>query len=927
MRTWEKTERKDAVTEGEDTERAPSQPLAVNRVLGLPAAASPVEHGILQWKIQQRQSDGGNLSVPDVSLPYLDAIQRSLEEGGAAPGGAESKSEPERIHDAAAHGISGAGGRLPYLDEIQRSFGKHDVRHIEAHTDSPAAVGAQAMGAEAFTTGEHVAFAGAPSLHTAAHEAAHVIQQRAGVQLKGGIGEVGDRYEQHADAVADRVVRGEPTEALLDEYAGAGGASRGAALQLTKFTGKAKGKDLTALQGCHDQTIVFQITDEQLDSKGKLKVPIQAEALAQKIKETCRLAAVPKFTLMGKGINEPGDHTLHFGKKVIKIQIVAPQTPKPRDEAAENERLYAKKEEVAEPAATPEETPQGMLFGTEFTFTNSKMYGEAKAATSGGTQEALVAENRRLQKEWKKLLLSKKPLGLKHFEDQEDDKGNPVVKFTYEDGWWYKCSLDIACIETQTYKMSLGDAREHGWLERLHRDIFLIAEELGLHADKLTGGGHLHLDAKSTFGDDPHLFRDFLVDFCNNPLALEVLENDPTNSPVLGQLREEVRGEFARVLGKFDKKMETYKGTGAQAIADLAWDIERLVYKHAFSHLPTSEQFDTPEKYQALNVRRIVDPSVQEVDKTLEIRAIRAERSVQEFVLIARLLQARIAMLKERLSQHAAPLEFDQTAARSIEHSDPRLVLEAFKKYVEAAKLVWEDYEPLAIANLKERHRGFVPPERTERPVAASSSRGHEPRTERSVAASSSRGHEPHDERESPEGDPLDEVLLREHLAHRVDSEVGPIDGRYPLTSQQVKKLKELGLQVTGTIADGDCAYRSVGESTGLGSAPGDLREHAAQWCETNEELLLATQFADRAVEERPAAFTAAVAAIRNKTDRMFFGDHGDLSVAGLCGFAKDWSLGILQQDGQISTLSSGGNLALIVFAQGPSPHYYGTKK
>jgi hypothetical protein len=47
------------------------------------------------------------------------------------------------------------------------------------------------MGAEAFATGNHVAFAGTPDLHTAAHEAAHVVQPRSGVQLTGGAGEVG----------------------------------------------------------------------------------------------------------------------------------------------------------------------------------------------------------------------------------------------------------------------------------------------------------------------------------------------------------------------------------------------------------------------------------------------------------------------------------------------------------------------------------------------------------------------------------------------------------------------------------------------------------------------------------------------------------------------------------------------------------------
>jgi len=46
------------------------------------------------------------------------------------------------------------------------------------------------------------------------------VQQRAGVHLYGG---GADAYERHADAVADKVVRGESAESLLDQHAGGGG--------------------------------------------------------------------------------------------------------------------------------------------------------------------------------------------------------------------------------------------------------------------------------------------------------------------------------------------------------------------------------------------------------------------------------------------------------------------------------------------------------------------------------------------------------------------------------------------------------------------------------------------------------------------------------------------------------------------------------
>ena len=135
------------------------------------------------------------------------------------------------IQSVASAGVAGSGGGLPHLAAIQRSFGdQHDVSGIRAHVGGDAAASCDAIGASAYATGSNVAFQSSPDLHTAAHEAAHVIQQRHGVQLKGGVGEQGDVYEQHADAVADLVVQGKSASGLLDTMAGGHGAS-GAAVQ------------------------------------------------------------------------------------------------------------------------------------------------------------------------------------------------------------------------------------------------------------------------------------------------------------------------------------------------------------------------------------------------------------------------------------------------------------------------------------------------------------------------------------------------------------------------------------------------------------------------------------------------------------------------------------------------------------------------
>ena len=121
-------------------------------------------------------------------------------------------SQADLRRQAAQQGTATGTTKMPHFDKIQAAFGAHDISGIQAHVDSRST---NAMGAQAYATGNDVVFGQEPDLHTAAHEAAHVVQQRAGVQLYGGVGEAGDQYEKNADAVADRVVAGKSAEHLL----------------------------------------------------------------------------------------------------------------------------------------------------------------------------------------------------------------------------------------------------------------------------------------------------------------------------------------------------------------------------------------------------------------------------------------------------------------------------------------------------------------------------------------------------------------------------------------------------------------------------------------------------------------------------------------------------------------------------------------
>lgn len=122
----------------------------------------------------------------------------------------------DHVHAAAMRGTATSATTLPFADQIQRAFGRHDVSGIQAHVGGEAAASARAMNARAYATGEHVVLGEGADLRTVAHEAAHVIQQRGGVQLESGLGEAGDRHEQQADKIADRVVQNESAEGLFD---------------------------------------------------------------------------------------------------------------------------------------------------------------------------------------------------------------------------------------------------------------------------------------------------------------------------------------------------------------------------------------------------------------------------------------------------------------------------------------------------------------------------------------------------------------------------------------------------------------------------------------------------------------------------------------------------------------------------------------
>ena len=194
-----------------------------------------MEHVVQHEKhSESRESPRHAGPSPDPARPRQLGLQLQQQAGNQAvqqlrKAGAAARSGGEAIHAAAGRGIASSSVALPHRDIIQAAFGpQHDLAAIQAHIGGVSTDACHDMGANAFATAGHIAFAASPDIRTAAHEAAHVVQQARGVRLQSEVGMAGDVYERHADAVADRVAAGSSAADLLAETPSmaAGGVNR-----------------------------------------------------------------------------------------------------------------------------------------------------------------------------------------------------------------------------------------------------------------------------------------------------------------------------------------------------------------------------------------------------------------------------------------------------------------------------------------------------------------------------------------------------------------------------------------------------------------------------------------------------------------------------------------------------------------------------
>lgn len=193
-----------------------------------PAIPAPALGSERPWRRVERPASPASGAVVQTKCGPCAEEEEEAERGMGAVRKKDSGAAPTdggRVHAWARSGVDGATRPLPHLGRLQASFGRHDLSDVRVNVGGAAAASNRAIGALAYTMGDRIGFAGEPDVRLAAHEATHVVQQRRGVHLAGGVGRSGDPFEQQADAVAEAVHRGERVESMLDA-ASRGGSAR-----------------------------------------------------------------------------------------------------------------------------------------------------------------------------------------------------------------------------------------------------------------------------------------------------------------------------------------------------------------------------------------------------------------------------------------------------------------------------------------------------------------------------------------------------------------------------------------------------------------------------------------------------------------------------------------------------------------------------
>lgn len=324
-------------------------------------------------------------------------------------------------------------------------------------------------------------------------------------------------------------------------------------------------------------------------------------------------------------------------------------------------------------------------YGAEFELSNDAML-DAESYSSS-MSKARVEDKAKL-KLYQKILEKCPTYGCKATEAYGKHGTSKDITIQFADGWWFRLSHDPGVIEVMTKPATIEELRaRQAVIDDL---LFETARKLGLTGTPRKNGpvaGHFNFGLRSAFGDDTELFLRFFVDYANRPfLALGALGYDTLNAPPLLFLEKAAHEELEKIISEFEKKKQSKR---PMSLMTLGKQILARVYKYSYD----PEVRADGDHYQAFSIKKLPSMS-KDKDMPGELRAIYAQNSMADFILMAELFEARLAYLKKQ----SGPIVLNMPTQR--EYSSEELV-EHFKKYLDEAGLDYKRYKALLPLELR----------------------------------------------------------------------------------------------------------------------------------------------------------------------------------------------------------------------------------
>lgn len=266
--------------------------------------------------------------------------------------------------------------------------------------------------------------------------------------------------------------------------------------------------------------------------------------------------------------------------------------------------------------------------------------------------------------------------------------GVPSFRVTFPDGWWFEITPDPFVVEIRGKPQTISELKANR--DRMQYMIFESAAAVGLSPNCLSCrilrfASHFNFGVRSAFGSSGHDFLAFFTDFANFPaLASGGFGKDFFSAPPISRLAKSQRKALAKLISEVNRGKSMTPAEVAQRILDDVYTA--TVHTGAY-----------PGHDQAFSVKYVPKAS-DERDLPAELRPVEMVESVDEFILMAEVVNARVNYVKHRRQ----PIVYGQSERHAFSAQE---TVNQFYIYISEAGLDFERYRPL----LMKRNQGIKP--------------------------------------------------------------------------------------------------------------------------------------------------------------------------------------------------------------------------